>query len=416
MPWLRPIVAALLACLVTGCGAMGRWSPWSKPAASRGESLTRMDPARIQADTMGFADRFVTAMTGVYDQLERDAPSLVAKDAAHQLKTDLALGAISNAVNPRPIAGLIDMVVLVTLLRQIAEDPWTAQTFGPDTARLVQSLKRQEADVRSMASHYLTDPQLAELSQLAEGWHRAHPDERSVSHVHLADLPEANRPPEAAGKLPSSVFGLLFFDPTANLDPAVREIELSRATSERMFFYLQRLPLLLQLQVEGFYRQMLEAPQFKRVLDDVSAVAGSTTRFADASNRFTDTIGRFPPQLSEERQQALRQIASEMTQQRDAAIRQLADAVAVQRDAAITQATTQIASQREQAIGQMASALRQEQQVFVSNLEAAAHRSINRLLQGLAALVLLLVVFIAGMVFAYRHPSRRRPEAPKHPA
>ena len=278
MPWLRLILIALLAGSLSGCAMLRLRSQSQRtPTTSRSESLKKMDPVRIQADTMGFADRFVTAMTGVYDGLERRAATPAARDAAHQLKTDLALGAISNAVNPRPIAGLFDMVVLVTLLRQIAEDPWTSQTFGPDAAQLVVALKRQETDIRSMAKRYLTDAQLAELSDLSDRWHRNHPDDRSVSHVHLANLPEANLPPEEGGRLPSSVFGLLFFDPTPNLDPAVREVELSRATSERMFFYLQRLPLLLQLQAEGFYRQMLMAPELARALDDVSAVAGSTT-------------------------------------------------------------------------------------------------------------------------------------------
>lgn len=421
MIWLRLTVIALLAGSVTGCAALGI-SSWGKPPASRSESLKQMNPARIQADTMGFADRFVTAMTGIYDELERRATTPVAKDAAHTLKTDLALGSISNAVNPRPIAGLFDMVVLVTLLRQIAEDPWATQTFGADALHLVQALKRQEADVRSMAKRYVTDAQLAELSDLADRWHRTHPDDRSVSHVHLADLPEANRPAEETGKLPSSVFSLLFFDPTSNLDPAVREIELSRATSERMFFYLQRLPLLLQLQGEGFYRQLLAATEFKQALQDVSAVAGSTTRFVENTSRFTDVVERFPQQFIEERQQALTQVASDVAQQRDAAIRQLADAVAVQREAAIrqladavavqreaaiTQATTRIASEREQAIAQMGSKLHEEQQAFVSNLEAATARSIDRLTWRLAVAGLVLAVAVAGVVLAFRRLSHQ---------
>jgi hypothetical protein len=127
-------------------------------------------------------------------------------------------------------------------------------------------------------------------------------------------------------------------------------------------------------------------------------------------------VGCFPQQLSEERQQALLQIASELTQQRDAAIRQLADAVAVEREAAITEATTRMASQREEAIRQMASALRQEQQAFVSNLEAATDHSINHLLKGLAALGLVLAVAVLGGAFTYRRLSHRWPDRPEHPA
>jgi hypothetical protein len=320
-------------------------------------------------------------MTGIYDELERRAPTSAAKDAAHQLKTDLALGAISNAVNPRPIAGLMDMVVLVTLLRQIAEDSWTLQTFGAPTSNLTEALKRQEADIQSMASRYFTDAQLDELGELAARWHRAHPGERAVSHVHLADLPEANQAPEVRGKSASSVFGLLFFDPTSNLDPAVREIQLSRAASERMFFYLQRMPLLLQLQTEGFSRQMLEAPEPRQLLGDVSAVASSTTRFAETSAHFADTVAKFPQQLSEERRQAIQQLALEFERQRDASVQQ------------------------------MAGALRLEQQSFVSNLEAATDRSINRLLTRLAVLAFALLASVLGGMVVYRRLRRRSHQA-----
>src|SRR5688500_16404487 len=171
MSWLRLLLAAQLLWLSAGCASLGI----SPLAPSRAESLKLMDPALIQADTMGFADRFVTTMTGVYEQLERRAVTPAAKDAAHQLKTDSALGAVSNAVNSRPIAGLMDMVVLVTLLRQIAEDPWAVQTFGHDSFHLADALKRQEEDIHSMASRYFTDVQLDELRELAGVWRRSHP-------------------------------------------------------------------------------------------------------------------------------------------------------------------------------------------------------------------------------------------------
>jgi hypothetical protein len=400
--------------LLSGCAALG--IPDLAPI--RKQSLLRMDPVRIQADTMGFADRFVNAMTGICDRLEARAPSPAAKDNAHQLKTDLALGAISDAVNPRPVAGLMDLVVLVRVLRHIAEDPKTAATFGPDAADLVEALKRQEADIHSLARQYLTDAQLAELDGLADEWHRLHPNERSASHTHLADLPEANRPPMAAGKIPTSVFGLLFFDPTANLDPAVREIELSRATSERMFFYLQRLPLLLQLQGETFYRQFLEIPEFKQALDSISTVSDSTVRFADIGSRFTDAVAAFPAQLAQERQAAIQQLAAELTSQRDLSLRQLTDAVAAQREAAIhqltdavasqrtaaiTQATAGIATQRDLAFQQLTLALQTQQQAFVNNLEDATNRSLDRFVTRLALLALaLLLLILAGSVLFRR--------------
>jgi hypothetical protein len=370
-----------------------------------------MDPARIQVDTMGFADRFVTTMGGVYDEIERGTSASAVKDAAHQLKTDLALGAFSAAVNPRPIAGMIDMLVLVTLLRQIAEDPWTAELFGPHSAALIATLRREEADIRSMARRYLTDSQLKELSDLAKHWHENHPGDRAVSRVHLADLPEANRTPEQASKMPNSVMGLLFSDPTAGLDPAIREIELSRATSERMFFYLQRLPLLLQLQAESSYRLILETPELKQLLGDVSAASASTKDFAATGGRFTDAVEQLPRKLSEERHQAVVDIATEFERQRDATIRQIAGATAAEREAAIRQTSAAVASQRDLAIRQMAEAIHLEQQSLLTNIHSTIDRSINHLLMGLGLLSLAVVLFASLLIAANRwmnvHTARR---------
>src|SRR5437773_1366042 len=98
MIWPRPALILLLPAVISGCAP-------SKPplaeegALSRRESLKEMDPVRIQGDMLGFADRFVASMVDVYGELERRTSEKMTQDIAHKLKTDMALGAISNAVN-----------------------------------------------------------------------------------------------------------------------------------------------------------------------------------------------------------------------------------------------------------------------------------------------------------------------------
>jgi|GEM_PF-2518528 len=415
MVLLRILLIGLMASFVVSCAA-----PPLAPVSARRDSLAKMDPVRIQADTMGFADRFVTAMTGVYNEVERNAVTPGVRDAAHQLKTDLALGAISNAVNPRPIAGMIDMVVLVTLLRQIAEDPWTTRTFGADAVRILAALRAQEADIRVLAGRYLTDSQLRELDELAQRWHRTHPDDRSVSHVHLANLPDTNRTPEAPGRSPGNASGImdLVFDLNDSLEPAVREMELSRATSERMFFYLQRMPLLLQLQTESFYRRLFETPEVRQTLADMSSAANSAAQLTQTGSRFTDAVERLPEQLAAERERAIHHAGAEIAMQRDLMIRQLSDATATHRDAtikqlsdtmdiqrelALTQGTRAFAAQRDEAIA----ALGLEQQAFVTSLGAAVDRSVDRLLTRFAVLGICLLILFLGITYGLGHYARR---------
>lgn len=405
---LAPLLV-LLGGVLAGCAAKGPPPPRG-PAASRAESLQRMDPVRIEADTMGFADRFVGTMSEACDELERGAPTAAGRDAALRVKTDMAIGAISNAVNPRPIAGMMDMVAMVTLLRRIADDPWAAETFGgPGAARLAEALARQQAAIDALAGQYMTDAQLAELGTAVARWHRTHPDEHYVSNLRLLDLPEANRPPEAGGGSPS-VFTLLFIDPMAKWAPALREAALMRGAYERTFFFLQRWPMLLRWQAEGAVRLVTATPQFKRVASDISSVAGSTTRFVDVSDRFTDVVARLPQQLSAERHAALRQFSSELTRQREAAIGQFADTVAAQREAAIVQATARVAVQREEAIRQATTSLRGEQQIFVANLEAAMDRSITRLVWRSAGAAAVLLAFWAAAAAVIYRPWHRGQE------
>src|SRR5947209_5025406 len=124
MIWLRlTLFLMFLGGSVSGCAA-SKPPPAEEGALPRRESLREMDPVRIQGDLMGFADRFVTAMVDAYDELERRTPAKESKDIAHKLKTDMALGAISNAVNAHSITGLMDMSVMVQLQRQVVKGAW----------------------------------------------------------------------------------------------------------------------------------------------------------------------------------------------------------------------------------------------------------------------------------------------------
>src|SRR5207248_1930394 len=68
-----------------------------------------------------------------------------ARRAALEIKIANVTGALQIATSPNPTVGVADMVTLVTLQRMILQDPWAAETFGPDKARsIVNAYKEQE--------------------------------------------------------------------------------------------------------------------------------------------------------------------------------------------------------------------------------------------------------------------------------
>jgi hypothetical protein len=80
----------------------------------------------------------------------------------------------------------------------------------------------------------------------------------------------------------------------------VREITQSRELAERTIYYAQRVPNLLDMQVERLTLEFATMPETKRLLADADSVSGA----ASIAGR---VIGDFPGLLSGEREAAIRQ-------------------------------------------------------------------------------------------------------------
>jgi len=67
---------------------------------------------------------------------------------AQACRLSAGIGALENAVNPNPVVGMMDMAIMVTLTREISEEPWSSALFGPENASAITSrLKIQEAAI-----------------------------------------------------------------------------------------------------------------------------------------------------------------------------------------------------------------------------------------------------------------------------
>jgi hypothetical protein len=376
----------LLGFSLNGCGNQQQGeAPFRNSAKTTPPPI---DLQRVQSNTMSFANGYAASMADAYDRVSANSDSTPARIAAIQGKGFAAAGALGNAVNPNPLAGLMDMALMVTLTRQSTEDPWAKNLFGQENVDiLLAALKPRETEIWRIASNYLTADQIAELKKLAERWRKEHPEQRFVASGRLAEFAEAKQAAAGGPGLVSGVFGLIRLDPFSGLDPAVRQVEESRLLAERMFFYLQYMPNLLAWQIDATYLRMLQAPQVQQVTDNTTTVAGSTTRFVDATSRFAQTIENFRLQLP--RQQAT--LAD-----------QLNDLVAKQRDAALMQATTQLSAIRDATVDQLNYTLSAQQNQITQNLQAVTDGSIANLYSRLRALILIAVGSLLVMLVLYR--------------
>lgn len=422
---LPPIfVCALLVLLPAGgCAGGGASAGGGGGATTRPGSSAKVkeaqrrgfDPRQVQSDLMAFTTRYIVATADVYTQVQGRVTTSEARLAALRGKLVAATNALDNAVEVNPVVGLMDMAVTVTLSRAIAQQPWSEELYGAESAAMIVSvLERQEHDVWELAGVYLTSDQIAELKTLCARWTVDHPDRRFAAGVSLDDLRPAEKAGGGGGGVPllNSVFGLVMLDPFSGLDPAVKEVERSRVLAERMFFYLRHMPAMVSWQADALYLQMLDAPPAKRLLSDTAVVAASTTRvaesaatFADAGGRFADAGGRFAETIERFRVQ--------LPDQQARLVEQLDAAVTAQRDAVLREATAQVAQQRDEAVKQLNAVAAAQQQLLAQHLGQVMDESIDRMYARTRSLVLISVGAVLAALVVYRLliPRGRRARA-----
>jgi hypothetical protein len=395
-----PRVLGLIVCLHCVAAVAGGCARESAPlvtSLSNDPSPRSVDPQHIQAATMSFADRYLAAMADAYERARIAAPTPQAALAAQRLKILAGIGATGNAVDPNPVVGLMDMAVMVTLTRQITQDPWARATFGKESADAVAAtLEVQEADVWRIADSYFSHEQIGELHHLAARWRSEHPDQRYVAGARLADFPESKAGGGGgfAQPIAGSIFGLVTLDPFHGLDPAVKEVAQSRVLAERLFFYLRHTPVLMSWQADALFGQMLAEPQVTRLFTDVTTISGSTTRFSDATDRFSDASSRIATSVEKFRLQ--------LPEQQARLVGQLDELLARQRDGALKQATTQVSIERDATIEQLNTSVAAQRAAMAGNLQSLSDQSIDRVYQRVRALVLITVGSVLTALLLYR--------------
>jgi hypothetical protein len=416
------VIKGLVLCLLLATLLIGEGGCAPAPKKPQVPPQTNDTAAEVQQALMGFADRFVPALAEACDYVEQHAQSPQAAAAARGRKIGSSMAALKNAVNPYPYAGLLDMVVMVTLLDDVAQAPATTQLYGDYGGHVREMMAAQKADIWATAARFMDEAQLQELRQSIKNWRDAHSDMSYVAFVRITDFPETRQLKTDTGdNRPGSVFGLLFLDPLSNLDPAVREVERSRQLAERAFFYLQRMPIIIGWQTDEIYNGMLATPEVQSAINSTATVAGATTRFADIGQHVADTaeslrtdlpklrdntVEKMEGAVARQRDAAIQQATTQISAQRDAAVEQVEGAVARQRDAAIRQATTQISAERDAAIRQLTTAFHGETREMAIDLDHVLSVAIDRLFARCLALIACgLLAMLLYRVIAPRLPG-----------
>jgi hypothetical protein len=296
------IAAGVAALTLGGCSTIRQTFHSQDHATKRSEQLQI-----LQLRSMRFADEYVGSIVQPIRSFQASTEDAADRLSAQNWLLSQATAAYTIASGPSPPVNAIDMVVLATLSRMVIDDAWSSEHFGERAASLRDTYHRLEPLALELAQGALASDQIAELRQAILKWRAQNPHVTAISFVHFRDVAASmGQAAASGGDSLGGLFSLLGLDPFSSLDPAVREIARTRELAERTIYYAQRVPSLLDMQVERVTYEFATMPEMKRLF----ANADSVTNAANTTGR---VVGELPALLSREREAAIRQFMEAVT-------------------------------------------------------------------------------------------------------
>src|SRR5262245_25187153 len=305
-----------LALFTTGCGLF-------KPRASAPKAtVASLQPPTnrvvgsvsllvLQAETMRFADNYATIVAQAADDFGQRMATPDARLAALKWKLGQATAAYVDASGPHPVLNALDLVVLTTVARMVVEDYGVGEGFGDSALPLLETHRRLETNAWLLVGAVLKSEQRQELTEMIQKWRQNNPHQRYVGGIRFGELAVAlGESAHQKSASPTSVFSLLFMDPLASMDPTASALQEARYAAERAMYYAQRMPLLLNWQVEVLAGQLAAQPESKQILSNAQRLVSSAEIFVETSkqlpqqltNVFVSEEKRMRELLSEARQ------------------------------------------------------------------------------------------------------------------
>lgn len=310
----RWFILVVLGLAATSCSVLSP-RPSQPRAEAKSLQLVGTDATKplslevLENQVMRFADSYAATVAQAVDELSAQVTTPEARLTAMRWKLSQATAAYVDATGPSPVLNALDMVVLATLSRMVMEDELD-QTFGEMGRPLLEAHRRLETSAWDAVNRLLKPAQQHEFRNLIQEWRQKNPHQRYVGATRLRELATAlGKAPQSATGKAASLLGYLSLDPLAGLDPTTAAIQETRQLAERAMYYTQRMPTLLNWQMQLLALQLSAQPEAKQMLADAERITRSAETFAKVAEQL--------PKL--------------VNDQREAAIKQLLDGVAAER-------------------------------------------------------------------------------------
>jgi len=266
-----------------------------------------VDPVDLQEDMLRFADNFVTSTSGAIERLQRDGKP-IPREELLSIKITLATDVYGLASGSNALANLVSLTVLASGARWRVQDYWLPKVYGLSADPMLKTLESRESEIWAIAQRVLTPAMQTELRHSINEWHQrsGSPDgelEAFASTRLVSDVTQHSEK-QKTSLMPSSVFALLDIDPLSGLDPATRELTETRLFAERALFMGQRMPVVLQWQMELLSIRAMSGPQVKELIS-------GTTQIGSAADRLSLMMEKLPTEFTAEREKLVHALKTE---------------------------------------------------------------------------------------------------------
>jgi hypothetical protein len=290
-----------LAALLCSCSFLTQFLPSEKEAQRRALHIRN-----LQLSVMRFADEYAGRVGEAIGEFQRRTQDGQERLNAQDWRVQQTQSAYEIASGSNSITNALDMVVLASLSRMVIEDVWAREKDPDQISDLRQAHLTLEQRSWELVGETLNDEQEAQLRALIAQWRERNPHVDSVAYIHFEEFAaDASMLGLSTDSASGNLFSLVGLDVFSSLDPAVREITQTRELAERSIFYLQRMPTLLDLQVERLAYEMAVQPEAKALLADL----GRASLVGSASDRLVESL---PDLLARERNALVSQVMSEL--------------------------------------------------------------------------------------------------------
>lgn len=272
----------------------------------------------LQSEVMSFADRLASMISQTAVVFEKQLLSPEVRVRAREMKVFTVAAAFEAAAGPNPAVALLDTVVMVTLNRTVWEEYWRPKVFGEPAEGVIETWKKLEADIWSIAARVLTQDEQQELRRLIQEWRRNHPDQVAVNFIRFTDFGASRRKsPLTSAQRPGGLLGI---------QEATAAVDKMRLLTERAMFHISRMQLIASLQFELALADLFAQPETIRALD-------TSAKLPDDLERLSVALKQLPVRAEEMLYPAIAEIDRLIERNRQAAIVQLSERVAAERQA-----------------------------------------------------------------------------------